>query len=55
MPIQVCALAVKAGDYSEHLVIEGADHFYLIDRNAIDIALLADSLRAIMDRASGDN
>ena len=47
--------AVEAGDYSEHLVIEGADHFYLIDRNAIDISLLADSLRAVMDRTSGDN
>ena len=47
--------AVEAGDYSEHLVIEGADHFYLIDRNAIDIALLVDSLRAVMDRTSGDN
>ena len=47
--------AVEAGDYSEHLVIDGADHFYLIDRNAIDISLLADSLRAVMDRTNDSN
>lgn len=52
---QYVEAAVEAGDYSEHLVIDGADHFYLIDRNAIDIALLADSLRAVMDRTSSDN
>ena len=47
--------AVEAGDYAEHLVIDGADHFYLIDRNAIDISLLADSLRAVMDRTNDNN
>ena len=47
--------AVEVGDYSEHLIIDGADHFYLIDSNAIDINLLVDSLNAVLERSAAIN
>lgn len=40
--------ANNAGDMSEHLVIDGADHFFLIDGDRIDIALLEDSVRRVL-------
>ncbi len=36
--------AVLAGDFSEHLLVEGADHFDLIDSEYMDMNLLADSV-----------
>lgn len=43
------AAAVQVGDYSEHLIIDGAGHFDLINSGFMDMALLEDSvLRAIL-------
>jgi acetyl esterase/lipase len=42
--------AVLAGDFSEHLVIEGADHFDLIDSAFMDMNLLADSIDRVRYR-----
>ena len=40
--------ALLAGDFSEHLIIEGASHFYLIDRESMDITLLVDSVESFL-------
>ncbi|HEY7886547.1 MAG TPA: hypothetical protein VIC08_16480, partial [Cellvibrionaceae bacterium] len=37
-----------AGDYSEHLIINGADHFDLISSSVMDMALLEGSVRRII-------
>jgi acetyl esterase/lipase len=42
--------AVTAGDFSEHLVIDGADHFDLIDSAFMDMNLLADSVDRVRSR-----
>ncbi|WP_162926314.1 alpha/beta hydrolase [Teredinibacter purpureus] len=44
------AAANAAGDTSEHLIIAGANHFYLIDETRIDINLLDDSLTRIISQ-----
>jgi|GEM_PF-205626 len=44
------AAAKKAGDSSEHIEIEDADHFYLINENLIDIDLLEKQLRRMLSQ-----
>lgn len=40
--------AVAAGDFSEHLIIDNADHFDLINSSFMDMALLEDSIRRVI-------
>lgn len=40
--------AVAAGDYSEHLIIDNAGHFDLINSGFMDMVLLEDSLRRVL-------
>lgn len=40
--------AVAAGDFSEHLIIDNAGHFDLINSGFMDMALLEDSLRRVL-------
>ncbi len=40
--------AVAAGDFSEHLIIDNAGHFDLINSNFMDMALLENSLRRVL-------
>lgn len=40
--------AIAAGDFSEHLIIDNAGHFDLINSGFMDMALLEDSLREVL-------
>lgn len=42
--------AIMAGDISEHLVLEGADHFDLIDATYMDMNLLVKNLQLVQSR-----
>lgn len=40
--------ATALGDESEHLVLDGADHFYLIDPDRLDLNLIEDALTRML-------
>lgn len=42
--------AVRSGDFTEHLIIEGADHFDLINSDFMDLNLLMNSLQLVQSR-----
>ena len=44
--------AIMAGDFSEHLIIDGADHFDLIDSAFMDMNLMADNVDRVRYRTS---
>ncbi len=42
--------AIKSGDLSEHLILEGADHFDLLDSNYMDMNLMVNNLLLVERR-----